>query len=158
MAKRGPKPQATALKKLRGNPGKRALNDSEPTPKVESPSCPDWLDRDGRDTWRWLVENLETLGILAKCDQALMALYCDTWSQLCHLRRRRADKGEAQFLAPTKAGGFYRHPLFDVEATLKKQLAAYLGDRPSSRTRIRVDMQKGDDPITEMLKSRMGLN
>ncbi len=90
-----------------------------------------------------------------------MVLYCDTWSQLQHLRRRRADKGEAQFLAPTKAGGFYRHPLFDIEVTLKKQLMSYLSElglSATARTRIRVDMQGAPDPITAMLTSRMGLN
>ena len=31
MGKRGPAPKPTALKVLQGNPGKRKLNDSEPT-------------------------------------------------------------------------------------------------------------------------------
>ncbi len=159
---RGPKPKSTADKKRRGNPGKRALNDSEPQPPAVAPLCPDWLDEEGQATWIWLSEMLTTLGIIAASDQALMALYCDAWSQLQHLRKRRANKGEAQFLAPTKSGeGFYRHPLFDIEATLKKQIMTYLAElglSPSSRTRIRVDAQSAPDKITEMLLSKMRLN
>ena len=34
---RGRKPVPTALKKLRGNPGKRPLNDAEPKPDVVVP-------------------------------------------------------------------------------------------------------------------------
>lgn len=38
---RGPKPTPTALKVIRGNPGKRALPENEPTPQLgaAAPNC-----------------------------------------------------------------------------------------------------------------------
>ncbi len=39
----GRKPKSTAVKKLKGNPGKRKLNTKEPNPGKGMPDCPVWL-------------------------------------------------------------------------------------------------------------------
>ena len=55
MARRGPKPTPTALKLLRGNPGKRPINVDEPQPRpVESPGASPWLDETAAALWRTL--------------------------------------------------------------------------------------------------------
>ena len=50
MGRRGPTPEPTVLRMLRGNPGRRPLNDSEPQPEPLSEQdrraiCPAWLGR-----------------------------------------------------------------------------------------------------------------
>jgi hypothetical protein len=49
MAGRRPKP--THLKVVTGNPGKRKLNDKEPTPAREIPSPPEHLTDWGKVAW-----------------------------------------------------------------------------------------------------------
>ena len=48
VATRGRKPTPTAMKLLEGNPGKRKLNDKEPRPEKKAPSCPKWLEPEGK--------------------------------------------------------------------------------------------------------------
>ena len=43
MGKRGPRPQPTQLRLVRGNPGKRAINKLEPKPDGGIPAKPAWL-------------------------------------------------------------------------------------------------------------------
>jgi len=51
MAKPGPAPQPTALKRLHGNPGKRPLNEREPQPAQKLPLCPRHLKGVARAQW-----------------------------------------------------------------------------------------------------------
>ena len=62
----GPKPAPTALKKLAGNPGKRALNTREPQPESGAPPCPDWMPAEGRAQWGRVVPELDRLKLLTK--------------------------------------------------------------------------------------------
>ena len=50
MAKRGPKPQPTALKLLRGTRADR-VNDAEPCPPPGEPAPPAYLDAEGLAEW-----------------------------------------------------------------------------------------------------------
>ena len=51
MGLRGPAPKPTAIKRLEGNPGKRKLNEAEPTLTVGVPECPDYLDEVAKREW-----------------------------------------------------------------------------------------------------------
>ena len=57
MATRGRKPKPTALKVLEGNPGKRPLNELEPKPKKQAPSCPSWLEPEAKKEWRRMAKD-----------------------------------------------------------------------------------------------------
>ena len=78
---RGRKPKPTILRVLEGNPGKRPLNDCEPTPPVCEPQRPDWLDEEAQAEWSRIVPELHEMGLLARADRAAMAAYCTAWSR-----------------------------------------------------------------------------
>ena len=155
MAKRGPRPKPTEVKRLRGNPGKRALNKREPTPKGHAPTIPAHLDEESKKAWRWLVKTLREMNILAVSDVAIMTLYSDVWGQYVAVRRKLAPLGEHQFIAKSTKGVFYMNPLLNVEAMLKKQLMQCLrelGLSPSARSGLSVNSDKAADPMAALLE------
>lgn len=136
---RGRKPIPTAMKVLAGNPGKRRLNTNEPKPAPKAPPKPTHFDREGNKAWKWLTGVLGKNGLLAESDQAIITIYCDTWSQYVAIRKELAKKGAAQFILRSDKGAFYRNPLVDTESMLKKQLMtclSELGLSPTSRVRL----------------------
>ena len=77
----GRKPKPTALKRLHGNPGGRALPKGEPEPGgLSSVAPPSHLSRDARAEWRRLAPELIRLGLLTVNDLAAFAAYCSAWS------------------------------------------------------------------------------
>lgn len=78
---RGPKPQPSALKLLRGLPGKRKLaaDEPQPTPVTAIPP-PDWLDPEAQAEWTRLAPMLARVGILTETDTAALTAYCDAWA------------------------------------------------------------------------------
>ena len=78
---RGRKPRPTVLKLMEGNPGKRPLNDREPTPPVEMPECPEFLDARARAEWDRTVPVLAKMGLLTAADRSALAAYCVAYSR-----------------------------------------------------------------------------
>jgi phage terminase small subunit len=77
---RGGKPTSTALKILRGNPGKRPLNTAEPHPSPLDPAIPEELLGDvARAEWVRTVQPAITIGQLTSLDRALAIAHCDLW-------------------------------------------------------------------------------
>jgi P27 family predicted phage terminase small subunit len=78
---RGRKPHPTALKVLRGLPGKRKPSPAEPMPtKLETAPPPDWLGPEAQSEWTRLAPQLIRLGILTESDTAALAAYCEAWA------------------------------------------------------------------------------
>lgn len=151
MGRRGPAPEPTSIKLLKGNPGRRPLNDREPEPKRARPRCPNWLSKDARAIWKTLVPQLRDMGVLTRIDGQALTRYCTLWA-----RWKRAE----QFIE--KHGDVY--PFKDDRGNLKylqqfpqvaiaHKLATHLtrleqefGMTPSSRSRIRIER---DDRVDE---------
>ena len=68
IAVRGRKPKPTALKQQEGNPGKRPLNEREPTPPKGTIRCPNWLEAEAKKEWKRLAPSLEAMGVLTTAD------------------------------------------------------------------------------------------
>jgi hypothetical protein len=77
----GPPPTPTNLKLLRGNPGKRQLNQREPDPEPSIPSCPQHLNKVARREWRRVTKQLFALGLVTQLDRSALAAYCDAYSR-----------------------------------------------------------------------------
>ena len=73
---RGRKPLPSNVVRLRGNPGKRRLNDAEPRPAAKVPPCPACLGDEARKEWQRLAKELAELGLLTGLDRGLLAAYC----------------------------------------------------------------------------------
>ena len=77
----GRKPLPTNIKLLRGNPGKRPLNEREPEPKAKLPRAPEHLNDEAKREWRRMAHTLYDLGLLTEIDRAALAAYCVAWGR-----------------------------------------------------------------------------
>lgn len=135
----GRKPLPTAVKELRGNPGKRPLNAKEPRPEKRAPSCPRWLGKTARAEWRRVTKELMTLGVLAEVDRAALAAYCVAWGRWVEAEEQVARAG---MVIMTTNGNLVQHPWVQIanRAMIDMvKLASEFGMTPSSRSRIKVE-------------------
>jgi P27 family predicted phage terminase small subunit len=75
------RPVPTALKKLRGNPGKRPMNPAEPTPSGIA-KCPASLGKAARKIWVRESKHLVACGLLTSVDASAFAVYCTVKGRL----------------------------------------------------------------------------
>lgn len=84
---------------LRGNPSKKAFDDltGDFSPPVEIPNCPPFLMAEAKKEWRRITPLLAGLGLIAKIDQASIAIYCAAyaWWQF-HEQHLQADIQDAK--------------------------------------------------------------
>ncbi len=152
----GRRPTPTALKKLAGNPGKRALNESEPQFAPGRPPCPPHLVGEARKEWNRVTKLLLDAGLLTKADRAALAAYCEAWATWV-LAVETLAQPEA------KGGGMVKitekgYPMLSSWWTISQQAAktmrAYLvefGLTPAARSRMKVQSEGRKRTVAEML-------
>lgn len=157
MGKRGPKPTPTAIKKARGNPGKRPLNALEPQPEGKLPACPAHLKGEARKAWLRFAKVLTDSGIATLADAtalellcASFALYLDALAKVQEFGPVWLEKGDS------KIPKFAYSPHWSVMNREWKKLVAMLrefGMTPSSRSGVmRVTPVKDTNPFDQYLK------
>ncbi len=112
----GDRPKPTALKLIAGNPGKRALNASEPDAGEFDLDAPAELSDAARPHWERLAPMLVKSGVMRASDRDVLFTYCEAF---------------AGFVAGTRAG--------KVNVSLLAQLRQLLGEfgmTPATRSRI----------------------
>ena len=132
---RGRKPVPTALKVVRGNPGKRPLPENEPTPEAGA-EPPDWLSEAALAHWPVVSAQLEKAGVLTEMDAPALALYCEAFA-----RWQEAQAGIAKhgLVVPGQKGQLAQSPYVVVANAAMQQmmkLLAEFGMTPSSRSRV----------------------
>lgn len=129
------KPTPTALKVVRGNPGKRPLNESEPSPKGEA-EMPDWLTPAAAEHWPVVSKQLRDAGVLTSIDAHALAIYCEAFARW----RQATDALERDGLIYTAKNGFpSQSPYLTIANTAFDQMRKMLvefGMTPSSRSRV----------------------
>jgi P27 family predicted phage terminase small subunit len=136
---RGRKPVPSYLKVLRGNPGKRALNENEPVPEGRLADPPDWMSESQQTGWNYAIEHAPP-GLLKKLDRSVLA----AWVVAEDLHRKASEQVE-KFGILTKApntGLPIQSPYLPVvnkQAQILLKAAEQLGFTPASRTRIQVE-------------------
>ena len=141
----GRPPQPTRLKLLRGNPGKRALNQHEPKPERGLPPCPKHLQGEARREWRRMGKQLDELGVLSKIDRSAFAAYCVQWARWVEAEEE-VRKTSSIVRAPS--GYPMVNPWLTIAGAAHDRMIKILaefGMTPSSRTRIAVPPAKADD-------------
>jgi phage terminase small subunit len=126
---RGPKPVPSNVKRFKGNPGKRPLNEKEPQSELVSsvPKPPAWLKTaDAKRIWQEQVEFLIKNRILGKNEQDLLASYCFL---------------QAEFIREAKTG---RTPNASLVSQMRA-LAATFGIGPAERSRIKTGNGKEEE-------------
>lgn len=149
---RGRKPKPTATKRLQGNPGKRALNQAEPAPPVETPTIPPHLDNEAVAEWHRLAPLLIAEGLLTQLDRAALSALCQAWGRYCQAEAALKEHGP---VVRSPNGFPIQNPWLSIANTALKQLSAWLAEfglTPSSRSRVkRGDGQAEADPLADFL-------
>jgi P27 family predicted phage terminase small subunit len=142
--KRGPRPQPTYLKLLKGNPGKRPLNENEPQPAIPEncPKPPSFLSGHGLDMWWELAPELYRLRLLSMLDVAPLAAFCVSyarWRESEELLQRLAVGDPMHGLLIKHENTVEVNPLVSVSRKAAEQMiriAGEFGMSPAARTRI----------------------
>lgn len=135
---RGRKPTPTALRVLRGNPGKRKFNREEPQPDELSTACPDQItDPEARKEWdARIVPAIET-GQITSADFVFAVAHCELWAtwqdQIAEaaLHAHVVKGGKSEYPMPNPARGMSHKTLM-----LLAKVDAELGFSPTSRSRV----------------------
>ena len=141
MGRRGPPPQPTSLKLLRGNPGKRPINRREPKPPPGAPSCPRWLNAEAKRIWRETVPVLKEMRILTRADRDALTSYCVSYAQMKSAQQfldqhgvvysLRDEAGKIKYMAP--------FPQVAIVRSCLQVLRAFQGEfgmSPAARMRV----------------------
>jgi len=151
---RGRKPTPTSIKLVRGNPGKRAINKKEPIPSGNLTAPPDWLTEDQKAGWAYAIAGAP-LGLLKHLDRSVLAIWV-----VAEDLHRQASIAVSKFGLITKSpskGEPMQNPYLPIinrQAQIMLKAAAEMGFTPSSRSRLSVEGQDGeDDPAEEFFRS-----
>ena len=153
---RGRKPLPGNVVRLRGNPGKRRVNDAGPRPEPRTPTCPRALGPEARKEWQRLARELSSLGLLTRIDRGALAAYCQA-----HALWLEAVQAIGRYGTMVKSpNGFpMQSPyvaLANRQVDLMVRIAAEFGMTPSSRSRIRTAERPPEDPFDAFLQGRHG--
>lgn len=146
----GTKPQPTALRILRGNPGKRALPAHEAKAKRPErlPSPPPELSESAKREWRRTGRKLLAVGLLADVDEAAFGAYCASYARWLEANALLA---KTAMLIKDQYGQLRPNPLLRIVREAQEQFTRALtefGMSPSSRTRVHATPSARDaDPF-----------
>lgn len=150
----GPPPKPTALKKLAGNPGKRALNKAEPQPDRVIPAMPRGLPARARRFWKDHADKLDRLGLLTEVDGPAFTLMAIHYATAWEAMRAIQDSGG---LADVDENGVVRkHPLLQVwreNSAAFLRYANHFGLTPSARAKLEISEPPDADDYEAFLRS-----
>lgn len=153
MARPGPKPTPTALKVLRGNPGRRPLNGDEPEPAVYLPDPPSDLKGYALEEWQARGPQLERLGLITESDIPAFESYCRAWGRYRNAEDTLAEEGE---VFNTPSGYRQQNPYRGIANKALEQCRRFWEEfamMPASRSRVHV--KKGEAPPQSKLDQFM---
>ena len=133
---RGPRPKPTAVRRMQGNPGKRAYNHDEPIPPEEMPDCPRHLGETARAEWDRLAAVLFRMGVLTTVDRAALAAYCQCYGRWAEAEEKLQT---TPMLLKTSTGYVQQSPWLSIankQLELMGRYMAELGLTPASRSRV----------------------
>jgi P27 family predicted phage terminase small subunit len=143
------KKKPTAIRRLEGNPGKRALPTNE-VPNIGKPEPPAHLTPDQLARWQDIVGSLP-VELLSRADvQVLerMAVAWATFRQTCTLIN------QAGLLTRGQRGEPVYNPLLRVRTAATEEMQAcglLLGLSPLARSRLTAPDQEDTDPLSVLL-------
>jgi len=149
------------LKVLEGNPGKRPLPKNEPKPNPVAPPCPTWVNPEGKKLWKYLAPLLERLGLLSEIDGPAFTAVCQSWGIWVALERQLKKIGRTyQYTNKAGATNEAERPESKMARNsleLCKTLLTEFGMTPSSRSRICVNTNSGEEEEMEALLRKAGI-
>ena len=148
----------TAIKKLQGNPGKRALPKDEPRPSVTLPPAPDSLSKVARDEWKRAAKILHGVRVLTDADLAVFRGYCVNFAWAFEAEQKVMEEGVTLVGLSHKGVPITKeNPAFNAAQKAYKQMTEFareLGLTPASRTRIQSAPEDTGAPL-EALRNKL---
>lgn len=151
---RGRKPVPTALKLVRGNPGKRPLPEHEPQPEAGA-AMPEWISPEAAKHWPLIARQLDDAGVLTQMDAQALGLYCEAFARWKH-----ANEQVVKFGSVVKAPSGYpvQSPYLSIANKAFEQMTKLLvefGMTPSSRSRVTGAPKKPEkNPFSDLVKNK----
>ena len=148
----GRKPKPTELKKLAGNPGRRPLNENEPSPGPADITMPRGkLPKEAQAMWKKLAPKLVDLGVLTEVDLPAFEMMCvhyalarDAFEIVNKLGLFIKDRDENPRKNPAMQ-------LFRDNSAAFKAYMVEFGMTPSSRSRIEANPIDDEPSLAELL-------
>jgi P27 family predicted phage terminase small subunit len=143
------------LKILRGNPGKRKLNENEPLPPSGDITKPEGLSARAGAVWDDLAPVLLVMGTLTTADVRPFARLCELEVTAREASSQKDAPGFAMFTVSDDYNGAPKvgvHAAIRVEretATALRPYYEYFGMTPSSRARISVPKKADVEPVSK---------
>lgn len=169
MGKRGPAPEPSILKYIRGNPSKERLNEAEPTPELADELEPpeNILDNElAVKKWNQSVPVLRRMRVLTEADMEPWSRYCLKWADWMKAREMCKQFGRDNIQLepdPNAPRGRMRvkwsqpHSWAVEERALHRDLLRLeqeFGLTPSSRSQVTIHATRAEDPVAAFVKKR----
>lgn len=169
MGKRGPAPEPSVLKYIRGNPSKHSLNTKEPTPEpLDTLEPPEEIVGDELAVKKWhrSVPMLRRMRVFTEADIDAWVLYCRTWANWMRAKAKCERFGRDNVTMesdPNSTTGQLRikwtQPFtWAVDeknlATDLRRLQQEFGLTPSSRSQVTIHDRTDEDPVAAFIKKR----
>lgn len=140
----GRKPTPTALKLVKGNPGKRAVNKKEAKVDLARPMPPEFLNDDAKVEWGRVVDKLYSAGLMTELDRSVLAAYCQAYGRWAQAERALARMAErdtvnSALMVKTTNGNAVQNPLVGTANKAKADMVRYaleFGMSPSARSKV----------------------
>lgn len=148
--KQGRKPTPTALRLLRGNPGRRPINADEPKAAPKLPPPPAELSDAAKREWRRTGRKLLAGRIITDLDTAAFAAYCSSYARWLEATALLA---KSPVVIKNRHGDLVLNPLLRVVRESQDQYTralAEFGMSPVSRTRVHAEQPAAVDPFAEL--------
>jgi P27 family predicted phage terminase small subunit len=147
--RRGPAPEPAAVKKAKGNSGRRPIKTVEMEALVDQVEDgvdssseikpPEWLNEEGRKVWEFLAPRLLAMRILQRIDTLTFGRYCQDFGRWVQLSRL-LDKDGTTYETESPHGSYTRsHPAFMQADRLNRSLISMEGAfalNPADRQRL----------------------
>lgn len=144
----GRKPVPTALKLMRGNPGKRPINKREPKPAVGIPVAPDHLSKRAAAVWPILTGKLSAMGVLTTADGHALELLAEAYAEWRDASDAVREHGQT-YESQTQNGTIIRpRPEVSIASDAWRRVAKMLTDfglTPSSRAKLSTGSDAPDE-------------
>lgn len=169
MGKRGPAPEPSIYRYVRGNPSKKQFSPHEPTPDLlDDLDPPEEIASDDLAVkkWRQSVPVLRRMRVFTEADTDAWVLYCRTWANWMRAKAKCDQFGRDNIsyeVDPSRKDGklkikWTQPYTWAVEekalASDLRRLQQEFGMTPSSRSQVTIHSNADEDPIAAFVKKR----
>jgi P27 family predicted phage terminase small subunit len=152
VGRRGPAPQPTALRVLKGDKPYR-INTAEPRPRDEPPSKPAWLSELAAAEWDRVAPELTAMRTARAVDSMALAAYCESVALMITLADVLAKTGP---LLVGRDGLAHKNPavaqLRDAMSHVR-MWAREFGFTPAARQPLKIEVAHAGQPAERLLSS-----